>query len=1022
MLIERRGRAAALPRSSATALQRRRAPHRSLRRLTVALVAFALLAPAAAASTGSPKVPSLAPTVAGAHAGPIAPRGPVRADLVNPSVTALDPATAPNDITTSVVITGTDFAAVMDDTGAVTSPTAFLGSTALTGLTWESSTTLTARVPWGMDPGVYALTIVNPVGGTGSLAGAFTVTQGIGQWNGGDLFGGDVAQILMKPGDPDTLYASAHQIVGLFRSDDAGEHWAHVSGAVGINNGRFAIDPQHPSWLYGYEAGGLYRSQDEGDTWTKVMPNAWPDGSAIARGQVYVSPHDPGTLFVSSYDEPGSAAGGALGLIVSTDGGVTWRIVAGLEGIGVEDVAFHPTERLQMVLATPDARVFQSMDGGADWQEVARPPLSNLGFGGSITYNPYSPTTEVWIASTIPGQSLQKSTDAFSTWQNVTPVDGISSWRIAFTSGLSVYSGHYRSKDGGRSWRPLDGLSGNSMVFDPEDPLIGYIGHARYGVQKTTDGGLTSETKNHGLAAMHCYSLEASRADPLRVYATFVNWPGIYRSDDGTNTWTFLPIEGAVGVWVVHEDPFDPERLYVSADSGFYLSVDGGESWSDLGWNLPAGSPVGMKNNMAPDPHQQGHLLVGLRTFTGVALLYASSNSGASWQSITMPEELTPIEGIAFDPETPGLVYLTTSGTGVYRSTDFGTTWARIDDRQQPQMEHLNNITIATRPQHVVFAGAVHPCRSKDGGATWECRPPPPGGPSGYMFAAGDSTRLYAATSAGLFFSGDIGDTWTRAAGAFGQLQILAFSNAVADGHTIVYAATSGATGSTAAAVTGASAADVSPKALSTPGARVEAGIYRHVQVPTTRTLTSLGAEDGWILESRHTSNQGGTWSTTATTIRLGDDRAKKQYRAILSFGTGASLPDTAVITKVTLRIRKQGFTGGGSPVTAFRGLMLDIRRGTFGTARLQASDFGAAASRSYGPFKPGPISNWYSIDVTGAKAYINKLASNYGRTQVRLRFRLDDNSNALANYLSLYSGNAPASARPQLIVTYYVP
>ena len=97
----------------------------------------------------------------------------------------------------------------MDGTGTVvvTSPTVSLGSTSLTDVTWVDSTTLTATVPWAMDPGVYALTVVNPDGGTGSLAGAFTVTQGIGEWNGGDLFGGPVPQLLLKPGDPNTLYA-----------------------------------------------------------------------------------------------------------------------------------------------------------------------------------------------------------------------------------------------------------------------------------------------------------------------------------------------------------------------------------------------------------------------------------------------------------------------------------------------------------------------------------------------------------------------------------------------------------------------------------------------------------------------------------------------------------------------------------------------------------------------------------------------------------------------------------------------
>ena len=164
------------------------------------------------------------------------------ADPIAPTVSAVGPSSAPNDIDTPVTITGTDFTAVMDDTGTVvlTPPTASLGGALLTNVTYVDSTTLTATVPWGIDPGIYQLTVVNPDGGSGSLPGAFTVTRGLGTWNGGDLFGGDVRQIMMKPGDPDTLYAVAYGVVGLFRSRDAGEHWAYVSDVVGINNGRSA--------------------------------------------------------------------------------------------------------------------------------------------------------------------------------------------------------------------------------------------------------------------------------------------------------------------------------------------------------------------------------------------------------------------------------------------------------------------------------------------------------------------------------------------------------------------------------------------------------------------------------------------------------------------------------------------------------------------------------------------------------------------------------------------------------------
>jgi CSLREA domain-containing protein len=186
-------------------------------------------------------------------------------------------------------------------------------------------------------------------------------------------------------------------------------------------------------------------------------------------------------------------------------------------------------------------------------------------------------------------------------------------------------------------------------------------------------------------------------------------------------------------------------------------------------------------------------------------------------------------------------------------------------------------------------------------------------------------------------------------------------------------------------------------------------------------TARSASTQDGWTLESGENTNVGGTMDIAATTFRLGDDAARKQYRSILSFNT-SSLPDTAVITSVTLRVRRQGITGGGNPVATFQGFMVDIRRGVLGTATLQLTDWQATAQKTYGPFSTVIASGWYSIDLTAAKAYINKLTTGNGLTQIRLRFKVDDNNDGVANFLSLYSGNAGAASRPQLIVEYYVP
>ncbi len=190
-----------------------------------------------------------------------------------------------------------------------------------------------------------------------------------------------------------------------------------------------------------------------------------------------------------------------------------------------------------------------------------------------------------------------------------------------------------------------------------------------------------------------------------------------------------------------------------------------------------------------------------------------------------------------------------------------------------------------------------------------------------------------------------------------------------------------------------------------------------------TLTFTSAAPQDGFVLKSSETSNKGGTFNSTSKTFNLGDDATKKQYRGILSFNA-SSIPDNATITGVILKVKKSAIIGGGNPVSIFQGFIADIKNGFFGTSSaLQATDFQAIDTASYGPFVVIPVSNVYSINLTGGKLNINKLTGNGGLTQIRLRFKIDDNNNTIANDLSLFSGDATNAAdRPQLVITYTVP
>jgi hypothetical protein len=187
-----------------------------------------------------------------------------------------------------------------------------------------------------------------------------------------------------------------------------------------------------------------------------------------------------------------------------------------------------------------------------------------------------------------------------------------------------------------------------------------------------------------------------------------------------------------------------------------------------------------------------------------------------------------------------------------------------------------------------------------------------------------------------------------------------------------------------------------------------------------TTNFRSVGVNDGWVLESTETSSVGGSINSTATTFFLGDNRADKQYRAILSFNTD-SLPDSAVITSVVLKIKKQGLVGT-NPFTTHQPLYVDIRKPYFGTAvTLAANDFQAAASKgSVGTFGNTPSAGWYAATLNNtAYPYINLT----GTTQLRLRFKLGDDNDDFSDYMKFFSGNAGVSAdKPLLIIQYYVP
>ena len=131
--------------------------------------------------------------------------------------------------------------------------------------------------------------MINSGGDAGSLPNAFTVTQGIGVWQPGQLHGGMVERVIVNPDHPSTIYATASE-VGFFRSDDGGGSWQFKYAGSSIN---MMISPPQPDRIYMQGDYKLQRSDDGGDTWLYLGNPEFPETISPGRmcGSVKPLPH-----------------------------------------------------------------------------------------------------------------------------------------------------------------------------------------------------------------------------------------------------------------------------------------------------------------------------------------------------------------------------------------------------------------------------------------------------------------------------------------------------------------------------------------------------------------------------------------------------------------------------------------------------------------------------------------------------------------------------------------------------------
>jgi photosystem II stability/assembly factor-like uncharacterized protein len=141
---------------------------------------------------------------------------------------------------------------------------------------------------------------------------------------------------------------------------------------------------------------------------------------------------------------------------------------------------------------------------------------------------------------------------------------------------------------------------------------------------------------------------------------------GVLVSRDGGRTWRQIDVPQDAAVNVVVEDPRG-ERVYVGTKRAFYMSKDGGKTWSRRGGNLPFGdftsiliNPRNTDEIFAGNAYQSGEIGGGV---------FRSINGGETWARIDPKERRLPsqrIWALAFDANDQNTLFVGSHSAGVY--------------------------------------------------------------------------------------------------------------------------------------------------------------------------------------------------------------------------------------------------------------------------------------------------------------------------------------------------------------------
>jgi photosystem II stability/assembly factor-like uncharacterized protein len=323
----------------------------------------------------------------------------------------------------------------------------------------------------------------------------------------------------------------------------------------------------------------------------------------------------------------------------------------------------------------------------------------------------------------------------------------------------AVNGGVWKTSDFGNTWTPIfdDQASGSvgALAVAPSDPNILYVG-----------------------------SGEGLQRPDLAV------GDGVYKSTDAGKTWTHLGLRDAQQITAIVVDPKNPDRVFVAAEGhpygpngerGVFRSLDGGKNFEKVLYkdeNTGAADLVMDPSNpqilfaalwaarVAPWEVRSGESFV----IPGSGL-YKSTDGGTTWRPVTkgLPTsaELARI-GIAISPSHPQRMYVSAESKkdpGIYRSDDAGESWQFVNGDHRIGGRGPGAMGIAVSPDNpdLIYVANTTTWKSTDAGKTFVGFKGAPGGDDYQrIWINPENSQIIALTAdQGAAISVNAGATWS---------------------------------------------------------------------------------------------------------------------------------------------------------------------------------------------------------------------------------------------------------------------